>query len=104
MNIKSLRICCHYLKMALVDNINLTAYHLSGAGLRNKRLLASLRGKYADKRCFVICNGPSLRPEDLTKIHEAGDISIGMNMIGRAYKATPWRATFLSATDDCAFL
>lgn len=55
------------------------------------------------KGVFIICNGPSLRPEDLTKIHEHGDVSIAMNMIARIYDKTPWRPTFLSATDDCVF-
>lgn len=97
-------ISCHPLKMAVINSVNLAAFYLSGTAVSNKKVLLSLKDKYKGKRCFVICNGPSLRPEDLTKIHEAGDISIGMNMIGRVYKDTPWRATFLSARDDCAFL
>lgn len=82
---------------------HLLFFHLSGTAARNNKKLAELKDKYADQRCFVICNGPSLRPEDLTKIHEYGDVSIGMNMIARIYDKTPWRPTLLSATDDCVF-
>ena len=101
---KILGIPCHPLKMAVINFVNLAAFYLSGTAVTNKKVLKSLKDKYTGKRCFIVCNGPSLRPEDLTKIHESGDISIAMNMIGRVYKNTPWRATFLSATDDCAFL
>lgn len=88
----------------LIDyQIELLAYHLSGADKKNATKLLDLRNKYEGKRCFVICNGPSLRPDDLTKIYENGDISIGMNMIARIYDKTPWRPTLLSATDDCVF-
>lgn len=91
------------MKASLVDDINLAAFYLSGAYFRNKKVLKSLKDKYKGKRCFVVCNGPSLRADDLTKIHNAGDISIGMNLIGRIYKDTPWRPTILSETDDIAF-
>ena len=101
---KILGIPCHPLKMAVINFVNLAAFYLSGTAVTNKKVLKSLKDKYTGKRCFIVCNGPSLRPEDLTKIHESGDISIAMNMIGRVYKDTPWRETFLSATDDCAFL
>ena len=72
-------------------------------GRKNSKCLLDLKDKFKDKRCFVICNGPSLKPEDLTKIHNNGDISIAMNMIARIYDKTPWRPTVLSATDDCVF-
>lgn len=82
---------------------HLLFFYLFGTAARNKKKVEELKDKYAGKRCFVICNGPSLRPEDLTKIHEHGDISIAMNMIARIYDKTPWRPTLLSATDDCVF-
>lgn len=89
----------HKGKVSLLNSVSLAAFYLSGAAFRNQKLLKSLKGKFKGKRCFVVCNGPSLRPEDLTKIYEAGDYSIGMNLIGRIYKDTPWRATFLSARE-----
>lgn len=83
--------------------ISLLAFYLSGTNKRNREELERLRGAYKGKRCFIICNGPSLRAEDLTKIHEHGDLSIGINAIARIYDQTPWRPTFLSATDDVVF-
>lgn len=90
--------------MPIVRWFNVTAYNLSGVDKSNQILLRELKDKYKGKRCFVVCNGPSLRTEDLTKIHNAGDISIAMNMIGRICKDTPWRPTFLNNTDACNYL
>lgn len=87
----------------VMNLVSLTAYHLSGKDKQNVRKFASLKEKYSGKRCFVICNGPSLRPEDLTKIHEHGDVSIAMNMIANVYDKTSWRPTILLATDACVF-
>ena len=75
--------CYHHIYMAIVRWVNIIAYNLSGVDKSNQILLKELKGKYKGKRCFVVCNGPSLRTEDLTKIHNAGDISIATNMIGR---------------------
>ena len=79
------------------------AFVVSGTYRKNQCQLKQLHGAYKGKRCFIVCNGPSLRAEDLTKIHENGDISIGINAIARIYNQTPWRPTFLSATDDMVF-
>ena len=76
---------------------------VNGTYRKNQRQLERLQGVYKGKRCFIICNGPSLCAKDLTKIHENGDISIGINAIARIYDQTPWRPTFLSATDDMVF-
>ena len=83
--------------------LSLSAFVLSGTGRRNRDRLENLRGTYRGKRCFIICNGPSLRADDLTKIYEHGDLSIGMNAIAMIYDQTPWRPDFLSATDAVAF-
>lgn len=82
---------------------SITAFVVSGTGRRNRARLEELRGAYKGQRCFIICNGPSLRADDLTKIYEHGDLSIGMNAIARIYDQTPWRPTFLSAADDTVF-
>lgn len=91
------------IKSKAVEMINLSAFYLSGKYLSNQKIIQQLKDKHKGKRCFVICNGPSLRPEDLTKIHEHGDVSIGMNMIGRVYKDTPWRVTYLSLRDPISY-
>lgn len=81
--------------------VNLLAFYLSGQNRTNKELISALRDKYKGRRCFIICNGPSLRIEDLDKIHENGDVSIAMNMIGRCFDKTKWRPTVLMASDGC---
>lgn len=92
-----------YLCRLIKKYANYVTFVLSGYYFRNKRELSSLKGIYKGKRCFVVCNGPSLSADDLTKIHNHGDISIGINMIGRIYNQTPWRPNILVATDGCIF-
>ena len=64
------------------------------------RKLKQLKGKYKGKRCFVIGNGPSLRAEDLTRIHESGDVSFAFNRIFLMFPKTPWRPTFYISQDE----
>lgn len=64
-----------------------------------KRLTA-YKGKYAGKRCFLIGNGPSLRAEDLTKLHESGEITFAFNRIYNIFDKTPWRPTFYISQDE----
>lgn len=87
----------------LYNRLSAAVFFLTGEAMRNKRKLEELRDSCTGKRCFIVCNGPSLRAEDLTKIHEHGDISIAMNAIARIYDRTPWRPTYLSLTDDIVF-
>lgn len=62
--------------------------------------LAAYKNKYAGKRCFLIGNGPSLRAEDLTKLHENGEITFGFNRIYNIFDQTPWRPTFYISQDE----
>ena len=68
--------------------LSLSTFTLSGSGRRNRARLEKLRESYKGQRCFIICNGPSLRAEDLTKIYEHGDLSIGINAIAKIYDQT----------------
>lgn len=83
--------------------LSVAAFVVSGTYNKNKSNLEALRGVCKGRRCFIICNGPSLRADDLTKIYDHDDLSIGMNAIARIYDQTPWRPTFLSAADDVVF-
>lgn len=85
------------------DILNVTLLYATFAPFRGRKKIKALRNKFAGKRCFVVCNGPSLRPEDLTKIHDAGDVSVGMNFIANIYSQTPWRPEVLVCTDGCVF-
>lgn len=85
------------------NRLSVLIFFLCGENKRNKIKLEKLRNSCTGKRCFVICNGPSLEAKDLTKIYEHVDISIAMNAIARIYNQTSWRPTYLSLTDDMVF-
>lgn len=63
------------------------------------RTIIRLKNLHQDKRCFIIGNGPSLRAEDLTRIHNAGDISFACNRIFHIFPETPWRPTYYISQD-----
>lgn len=62
--------------------------------------LAALKGKYAGQRCFLVGNGPSLKAEDLTKLHECGEITFAFNRVYNIFDQTPWRPTFYISQDE----
>lgn len=64
------------------------------------RKLAALRGKYAGRRCFLVGNGPSLRAQDLTRLHENGEITFAFNRVYNIFEQTPWRPTFYVSQDE----
>lgn len=61
--------------------------------------LKQLRSIHSGKRCFIIGNGPSLRAEDLTTLHRAGDITFAFNRIYHIFSETPWRPTYYISQD-----
>lgn len=62
--------------------------------------LAKYGGLYAGQRCFIVANGPSLRPEDLDMLARAGEITFGMNRIYKLFDQTEWRPTFYVCEDE----
>jgi len=56
--------------------------------------LEKYRNLHQGKRCFIIGTGPSLRMDDLNKLEENGEITIGVNGVVRAYSSTKWRPTY----------
>jgi hypothetical protein len=64
------------------------------------KALAHYKDRYQGCRCFLIGNGPSLRPEDLTRLHEAGEITFGFNRIYNIFDQTQWRPTFYISQDE----
>lgn len=61
--------------------------------------LAVFRGKYAGRRCFIIGNGPSLRIQDLDRLHAFGETCFGFNVIHKLYDRTEWRPDFVCVKD-----
>lgn len=64
------------------------------------KALSVFRNKYAGQRCFFVGNGPSLRPEDLTAIHNAGIPTFAFNRVYNIFDQTPWRPTFYISQDE----
>lgn len=62
--------------------------------------IAAYKGRYTGKRCFIIANGPSLRPEDLDLLHDRGEITFAMNRIYKLFPDTQWRPTFYVCEDE----
>lgn len=60
--------------------------------------LKGLHGKYANKRCFIIGNGPSLVPEDLEKLKD--EYTFAFNRIYLMFDRTEWRPTFYCTQDS----
>lgn len=87
------------LRVRLLQLSSRVLYALSGRRRESDRILADLKGAYSGKRIFIVCNGPSLKAEDLTRIHENGDISIASNRITGIFGSTPWRPTFYTVLD-----
>lgn len=63
------------------------------------KALAQLKGKHDGERCFIIGNGPSLCPEDLTKLHEYKEITFAFNRIYLMFSRTEWRPTYYMSQD-----
>lgn len=59
--------------------------------------LKELKGKYAGKRCFITCTGPSLTIEDLEKL--SGEYVFGMNSICLIHDKTDWKPDFFGIQD-----
>lgn len=62
-----------------------------------KDALRKMRGSKKGQRCFVIGNGPSLRPEDLDQL--VGEDCFGANKIFNIFPYTKWRPTYYTCVD-----
>lgn len=80
--------------------LNRVAFHIFGKPKRNQRYLEDLHNKHKGNRCFIVCNGPSLKAEDLTRIHENGDVTFASNKIDKIFPKTPWRPTYYIVADE----
>lgn len=65
--------------------------------LNYQKLFNELKGSKQGEKCFIIGNGPSLRPEDLDRIYEYD--SFGANEIHRILHKTKWRPTYYVIAD-----
>ncbi len=61
--------------------------------------LLQFKDKYKGQRCFIVATGPSLRIEDLEKLHEHNEFCIGLNGIYHSFTSTRWRPNVFVMTD-----
>ncbi len=66
---------------------------------RHGRKLAKLKNTNINNRCFVIGNGPSLRPEDLTTLFNNNIPCFASNNIFKIFDKTVWRPTYYVCED-----
>jgi len=63
----------------------------------NDRRLLELRDAHRGRRALIVGNGPSLRTEDLDRLHN--EITFASNKIYLAFQQTAWRPTYYSVSD-----
>jgi hypothetical protein len=80
--------------VARSKNLKMRLWRLSS----HARTFRSLQGRYVDKRCFIIGNGPSLCAEDLDRL--TGEYAFGFNRIYKIFDQTSWRPTFYCSEDS----
>lgn len=61
--------------------------------IASRKRLRSFKNLYADRRCFILCNGPSLRKTDLSLLKN--EITFGLNRIYLAFEELGFATTFL---------
>lgn len=62
--------------------------------------LRRLKNSHRGQPCVIIGNGPSLRVEDLTRLHELGIATFACNRIHLIFDRTPWRPTYYFMSDE----
>lgn len=91
-------------KIYIYLDVNLKALYgrfvifISGQGRKSKKYLKSIKNSYKGERCFIICNGPSLKADDLDKI--VNEVSFACNRIYKIFPETKWRPTFFGMIDE----
>jgi hypothetical protein len=64
---------------------------------KNNYKILELKNKYKGEHCFIIGNGPSLKPEDLERLK--GEYTFASNKIYKIFNNTTWRPTFYMVVD-----
>lgn len=88
------------LQRRIVKLVSRFSYSFSGARHRSKLQLEDLRDTYHNTRAFIVCNGPSLKADDLTLLHERGEITFACNKIDKIFPQTAWRPTYYAVLDE----
>lgn len=65
---------------------------------RDKKQIKELKNIYKNQRCFIVGNGPSLKVDDLEKLHN--EVCFATHRIYEIYDNTSWRPTYYCAQDS----
>ena len=72
-------------------------YLSSRASWQSRQKLKGFRNKYADKKCVIICNGPSLNEVDLSALENV--FCFGLNKINLKFSKTKFRPNVIVAVN-----
>lgn len=65
--------------------------------------LKQVQGIHEGERCFIVCNGPSLKIDDLNTLHQSGEFTFGLNSIFKLFDKTDWRPDYYVCIDKCPY-
>lgn len=68
--------------------------------IRYYKAVSPYRNCHKSQKCFIVGNGPSLKAEDLSRIHNLGIASFGCNRINLIFDQTAWRPTYYFISDS----
>ena len=63
------------------------------------RYMKKIHNKHLGESCFIIGNGPSLSPDDLSILHKKNIDTFAVNRIFKIFPQTEWRPTYYVSTD-----
>lgn len=66
----------------------------------NGKKILQFKGKFQNRRCFFVGNGPSLNEDDLSILYDHNEITFAFNRIYNIFDKTLWRPTFYISQDE----
>lgn len=100
----------YILKYLRIPFLMLNTFQKEQNAIRYKRTgktkyeeLATLKGKYAGKRCFIVATGPSLTVQDLDKLFMEHEFCFSVNSIVTVFTETKWRPDIYALQDFHAY-
>lgn len=66
----------------------------------NRKKISRLKGAYSDKKCIIICNGPSLNLTDFNQLSDSGIYTIGLNKINLLFEKFSFRPDLIVSVNS----
>lgn len=86
------------IKRKFIYIISNVIIYISGESRKSKRILRNYKERYKGDRCFIVCNGPSLKANDLDMLKD--EVTFACNRVYGIYPKTEWRPTFYALFDE----